>query len=85
VPSPIDVRCDGVARSLAVDALGAWALIHADAETRVSLSAYAPLPARAVYVITPQAIGDRSSVSVSCIGPGSMTVDAMIAASPPQR
>ncbi len=85
VPSPSDVRCDGVARSLAVDPLGAWVLVHADAETRVSLSAYAPLPARAVYVITPQAIGGRSSVSVSCIGPGSMTVDRVIAAPPPQR
>lgn len=86
VPSPIDVPCDGVGRTLAADPIGAWLLVHADAETRVTLSAlHAPLPARAVYVVTPQAIGGRSSVSVSCIGLGSMTIDAMIAAPPPQR
>ena len=83
VPSLIDVRCDGVGRSLDVDPVGVWLLVHADAEARVSLSAYAPLPARAVYVISPQAIGGRSSVSVSCVGPGSMTIDAMTAAPPP--
>lgn len=85
VPSPSDVRCDGVARSLPVDPSGVWLLVHADAETRVSLSAYAPLPTRAVYVITPQAIGGRSLVSVSCMGPGSMTIDRVTAAPPPQR
>lgn len=86
VSSPIDVRCDGIARSIAVDKIGVWLLVHADAETRVSLNApEAPLPARSVYVITPQAIGGRSSVPVSCVGPGSMTIDAMAAAPPPQR
>lgn len=85
LPSPVDVRCDGVARSLSVDPIGVWLLVHADADIRVSLSAYAPLPARAVYVIAPQAIGGRSSVSVSCSGPGSLTIDAMTAAPPPPR
>jgi hypothetical protein len=83
--SAIDVRCDGVAQGLPVDPAGVWLLVHADTQTRVSLSAYAPLPARAVYVISPKAIGGRSSVSVSCVGPGSMTIDAMTAAPPPLR
>ena len=80
------VRCDGTGQSLAVDPAGAWLVVRADAATLISFDAReGPLPARAVYVITPAAIHGGSSVSVSCTGPGSMTIDAMIAAPPPAR
>jgi hypothetical protein len=86
VSSPIDMPCDGVGRSLPVDPLGAWLLVQADPGARVSLDALAgPLPVRPVYVITPKAIRGGSSVSVSCIGPGSMTIESVIAAPPPGR
>jgi hypothetical protein len=84
--STIVVRCDGAGRSVGVDASGAWLLVHADTGTRVSLDATTgPLPARAVYVMTPEAIRGRSAVSVSCIGPGAMTIDTVIAAPPPLK
>jgi hypothetical protein len=87
LPSPaIVVRCDGAGRSVGVDASGVWLLVHADTGTRVSLEAtVGPLPARSVYVITPEAIRGRSAVLVSCVGPGSLTIDAVIAAPPPVR
>lgn len=83
VSSPIDVRCDGVGHSVPVDAMGAWLLVRADTGTRVSVGeAIGPLPMRAVYVITPRAIRG-SSVPLSCSGPGSMTIESVIAAPPP--
>ena len=80
------VLCDGAEQNVAVEAAGAWLLVRAESGSRISLDAtVGPLPARAVYVITPDAIRGRSAVSVSCVGPGSMTIDRVIAAPPPLR
>jgi len=85
-PTRPAMLCDGAGHSLAVDPSGTWLLVRADTAALISLDTRdGPLPARAVYVITPAAIRGGSSVSVSCSGAGTMTIEAMIAAAPPAR
>ena len=80
------VPCDGSGREIPADPQGTWLRVSAPPGTTVSLDLLeGPLPVRAVFVLTPQVLVGRSSFTASCVGPGSFTIERVVAAPPPTR
>jgi len=84
--APSAIACDGHGVTVPVDPSGTWLLTSAPAGTIVSLDLLeGPLPIRRVFVLTPQSMYGRSTITASCYGPGSLSIERVVAAPPPAR
>ena len=84
-PEPVTVTCDGTGHQIPADPEGTWLLASGPADAIVYLDLLeGPLPIRRVFALTPLAIHGATTVTMSCSGTGSLTLERIIAAPPPR-